>query len=121
MAWLKAEGYSATTVTVRNDITGETSTVHLPTANLLGPQQDPVEDQEIDVVNMMLYVKDRYNISGNAYHERAQLCEKMPRHYRLKERIAELNKLWNICPTPNGTCGVQQSLKELILQQETIA
>ena len=36
----------------------------------------------------------------------------MPRHYKLKDRIAELNKHWNIRPTPEGTCGVQQSLEE---------
>ena len=29
----------------------------------------------------------------------------------VRERITELNKQWNIRPTPNGVCGVQQSLK----------
>lgn len=61
---------------------------------------------------MMLYVKDEYNISGSAYHELASLCREMPRHYRLKERIAELNSKWNIVPTPEGTIGVQQRLQE---------
>lgn len=36
----------------------------------------------------------------------------MPREYRLKQRIAELNKQWNISSTPNGVCGVQQSLED---------
>ena len=36
----------------------------------------------------------------------------MPRHYQLKQRKAELNTLWDIYPTPNGSCGVQQSLKQ---------
>ena len=61
---------------------------------------------------MMVYVKDRYNISGDAYHEMAQLCRAMPRHYKLKDKIAELNKHWNIHPTPAGTCGIQQSLED---------
>ena len=26
----------------------------------------------------------------------------------VREQIAELNKQWNIRPTPNGVCGVQQ-------------
>lgn len=30
----------------------------------------------------------------------------MPRHYQLKQWIAEFNKLWNIFPTPNNTCGL---------------
>ena len=44
----------------------------------------------------MLYVKVKYNVSGRAYHEIASLCRHLPR--------------WN--PTPEGTCGVQQSILE---------
>ena len=33
-------------------------------------------------------------------------------HYRLKERIAELNSKWSIQPMPEGTVGVQQSFEE---------
>ena len=69
-------------------------------------------EQEADLVSMMLYVKDKYNISGNAYHELASLCREMPQHYRLKEQITELNSKWNIFPTPEGTTGVQQQLQE---------
>ena len=71
-----------------------------------------MSESEIDVLNMMIYVKDRFNISGDAYHEMAQLCRAMPRHYKLKDRISELNKLWNIRPAPAGTCEVQQSLED---------
>lgn len=59
----------------------------------------------------MLYVKDRFNVSGQAYHEMASLCKQLPRHYRLKQRISELNDEWEIIPTPIGTTGVQQSLQ----------
>ena len=61
---------------------------------------------------MMILVKDQYNVSGRAYHEMARICKEMPRHYRIKERIGELNKLWNIRPTPHGTLGVQQTLQD---------
>ena len=112
LAWLKAEGYTVMQVTLRDDRSGKITTIDMPTANLLGPQEDPPADKELDILNMMLFIKDKFNISGGAYHEMAQLCEKMPRHYQLKQRITELNKLWDIYPTPNGTCGVQQSLKQ---------
>lgn len=91
--------------------TGEVKTIELDREDLLGPEGN-VSDGEIDTVNMMLYVKDRFNVSGSAYHEMAQLCREKPQHYKLKNQIAELNKLWNIWPTPEGTCGVQQSLEE---------
>ena len=62
---------------------------------------------------MMLYVKDRFSISGRAYHEMAKLCKAMPKHYKLKMKISELNHVWEIQPTPNGIVGVQQCLKNL--------
>ena len=62
----------------------------------------------------MLFIKDKFNISAGAYHEMVQLYETMPWHYQLKQCIAELNRLWNIYPTANGTCGAQQSLKQHI-------
>ena len=37
------------------------------------------------------------------------------RHYRLKEKIFQLNKNRNISPTPEGTVGVQQSLEERLV------
>ena len=77
--------------------------------NLNGEQ---IGEQEADVVSMMLYVKDSCNLSGSAYHELASLCRHMPQHYRLKEKIAELNSKWSIQPTPEGTVGVQQSFEE---------
>ena len=71
-----------------------------------------VSDQDVDMISMMLYVKDKYNVSGTAYHEMASLAREMPRHYLLKQRISELNSKWNIRPTPEGTLGVQQPLLE---------
>ena len=53
-------------------------------------------------INMMLFVKDKYNNSGGAYHEMTRICKTLPQHYKLKDRIKELNKLWCIKPTPNG-------------------
>ena len=70
-----------------------------------------VAEDDLNAINMALYIKDHYNLSGDAYHEMAQLFKSMPRHYKLKERISELNCLWDIQPTPVGTCGVQQSLE----------
>lgn len=75
---------------------------------------EDVSDGDLDLVSMMLYIKDRYNISGQAYHEMASLCREMPRHYRLKEKIAALNSKWNIHPTPEGTVGVQQRIAECL-------
>lgn len=112
LAWLQFEGYSVTQVKMVNTTTGKEEKIDLNPEDLLGPDENSITESEMDTINMMLFIKDRYNISGAAYNELSQVCKDMPRHYKLKDRIRELNKLWNIKPTPNGTCGVQQSFTE---------
>ena len=112
LAWLESEGYTVLKVTVQNNTTGSTEVININPEELFGPQGSLASEKDVDILNMMLYVKDKYNISGTAYHEMAQLCKNMPRHYKLKERISELNKFWNIHPMPDDVVGVQQSFEE---------
>ena len=114
LAWLQREGYTPTKVELKCNKTGKKETIVLSEEEcqtLTSSMDKPTQD-DMDIVNMMLYAKDRFSVSGSAYHEMAQACREMPRHYKLKERIRELNKLWNICPTPNGVVGVQQALED---------
>ena len=109
LAWLEEQGYVPTKIDVVNVMTGGTETITLCTDNLkevLGDMEDIGED-ELDTVNMMLYIKDWHNISDSAYHELAKVCKQMPRQYKLRKRIATLNSLWSIRPTPHNTHGVQ--------------
>ena len=114
LSWLEGDGLTPVSVTVLNSETNELEIVTLrkDIENALHLQGEQISEKEADLVSMMLYIKDRYNISGSAYHELASLCGQMPRHYRLKERIAELNSKWSIFPTPEGTVGVQQPFEE---------
>ena len=100
-----------TEVTVRRVDSGEKETICDEVSDLFSAAYDEEEENDFNRLNMMLFVKDSYNISGNAYHEFAKLTKEMPRHYRLKRRISELNSLWNISPTPDGS-GVQQSIED---------
>ena len=79
---------------------------------VFGENVETANQDDIDRIHMILFVKDRFNVSGEAYHQMAQVCKAMPRYYKLKNRIAQLNRQWNLKPTPNGTCGIQQSLEE---------
>lgn len=115
LSWLEDEGFSPVNVTLMNNETNELTrvTIRENIENAMSLQtREELTEKEADIVSMMLYIKDRYNISGNAYHELASLCNEMPRHYRLKDRISELNSKWHIVPTPEGTVGVQQSFEE---------
>ena len=114
LSWLHDEGFAPISIQVRNLESGNVETITLNQADsvsLFGSNERISEDN-LDVINMMLYVKDWYNVSGEAYHEFASICKELPRHYKIKDRIRELNKLWNIKPTPYGTIGLQQSLED---------
>ncbi|XP_060065214.1 uncharacterized protein LOC132545546 [Ylistrum balloti] len=65
---------------------------------------------EIEELNMLIYVLDSFNISGNAYHEISMLYHSLPRSYKLSQYILHLNSGFDIRDTPDGS-GVQQSLK----------
>ncbi len=115
LSWMDGEGYTPIRLEVRNNITGDIESVTLDQGDseaILGPDAASIRESDLDIISIMLYAKDKYDVSGNAYHEMARICKEMPRHYQLKKRISELNKLWSIRPTPNGICGVQQSLED---------
>ena len=113
LEWLGREGYIPLKLEVLNTKSGDVETIVLNEGRcqeIFG--QDSITDDELDMINMLLFVKDKYDVSGRAYHEFASICKQLPRHYKLQRRISELNELWNIKPTPNNTCGVQQSLED---------
>ena len=58
-----------------------------------------------------MYTKDRFGLSKQAYHELSMVCKEFPRSYKIKERMQETNKKWNLFQTPGNTVGVQQSIK----------
>ena len=100
-------------VTAISMVTGKAESIRLPNSALAELfRHEEVDEDDVDAVNMMLYIKDWHNVSHEAYHELAKLCKEMPQHYRLKQRISELNSLWDIKPTPHDTHGVQQSIED---------
>lgn len=93
LSWLENQGYLPTMVTVINIKSGEEETIELPNSELaqIFGQSGVINEETMNVVNMMLYVKNWYNVSDSACHELAKVHSQMPRQYKLKERISELN------------------------------
>ena len=87
-------------------------------------EQEKLDDQDIENINLMLYIKERFNISDMAWHELSMKLKEMPNVYSIKKRIKSLNGMWNITETPGEVEGVQikftDSLKTQIqrLQKE---
>ena len=113
LSWLQDEGLTPVQIVVQNEQTEAFVTITLDRdLEKVLHLRERISPPDQELVMMMLYIKDKHNISGNAYHEMASICKQMPRSYRLKQKIAELNSKWNLFPTPAGTIGVQQSLKD---------
>ena len=76
LSWMEKDGLTPVSVTVMNTRTNalETFSIRKDLERALNLNEEEIGEQEADVVSMMLYVKDRYNISGSAYHELASLC-----------------------------------------------
>ncbi len=114
--WLEKEGLKPMKLEVLNLKTNKRETIQLKSLEeALYLDGEQLDEENPDIVSMMLYVKDRFNVSGSAYHDMANVCRQMPGHYTLQRRINELNKLWDINPTPNGVIGVQQSLHDRLI------
>ena len=66
-----------------------------------------------------LYVKDKYSISDQAYHELSTVVFDLPRSYQVKSIAQEINSGYKITQAPNGVLGVQQSLKARVTSRLT--
>ena len=91
LAWLEQEGYEAVSVEVKNKETGNIEQISLNRQDMeeLFGSGSQITESEIDKLNMMLYVKDRYNVSDGAYHEMAKICREMPQQYPRTEQTME--------------------------------
>ena len=112
LGWLEDEGYTPVSVQLLNKSNGKLEEITLENMEELLGVAGEVNMTDLDMLDMILYIKDCYNVSNAAYHEMAQICKHLLRHYKVKERIRELNKHWNIQPLPNNIEGVQQSLED---------
>ena len=90
LSWLQLEGYTPARLELVNNETREVHMVAL-SKDILGNDEESISTDDIDILNMMILVKDQYNVSGRAYHEMARICKEMPRHYRRRESERSIN------------------------------
>ena len=77
-------------------------------------KKEVLDKKDSDELNMMLYVKKKFGISNQAYYDMSMVCNSMPRSWKIKDRIKQLNEKWDIRPTPGGN-GMQQSIRDRLL------
>lgn len=106
--------FEATSVSFKNKETRELLTVTYPCDRHAAECSTSIHQENESaqsLTDMLLYVKEKYGISDKAYHELSMLASSMPRSCELKKRQLELNNQFVVSPTPDGTIGVQQSLR----------
>ena len=63
LSWLQLEGYTPARLEVLNNETGEVEMVTLA-KDILGNDEESISNDDINILNMMILVKDQYNVSG---------------------------------------------------------
>ena len=109
VASVEAEPFHVTSIELTNKETGDITTVDEHAKAITSKSNMSAES---DIVGKTLYVKERFNISNEAYHELSMVNKDLPRSIKLQKKKDELNSHDNIFPTPGNPNGVQQSLKE---------
>ena len=94
-------------------------TEELETLNLLKEDTIPCKemtDSEVKKLNMILLVKENFNISDKAFKELSMLSEDLPSFHSISKRIKELDDQVVIVDCPNGIEGVQTSFMQSLLK-----
>jgi len=115
LAFLGLHNFIATKIEVLNSDTNQCETFHLVGEGKLEfteTQQEETTDVDLDNINMWLYLKEKFNISNEAWHEIAMKAKGVPNINRIGKQINELNKKWNLKPTAGDVEGNQLSFKE---------
>lgn len=114
LAFLGLHNYVASKVEVFNENIQEFETINLVDEGEVNMSSDTetLTNKEIDDINLLLFTKERFNLSNDAYDELSMTCKELPRSWKVQERIRALNKKWNLTETPGNMVGVQQKIDE---------
>ena len=84
LCWLEEEGFTPVEIVVQNETTEdfETICINRDLEKALQLRAEKVSTTDCELISMMLYIKDKHNISGSAYHEIASICKDLPRSHR---------------------------------------
>ena len=116
VSFAKDEHFKATKVELTNQQTGDIVAIDASgkTVTVKQATSEGSQSSSSNVVDQTLYVKERFNVSHEAYHEMARVIPEMPRLSKLLKKAATLNTKATIKPVPGTLQGVQQSLRNCL-------
>ena len=96
LSFLGLYDFIATKVEVFNGETQQYYTFSLIYQNELPLKKDndstELTDENLDDGNMWIYIKDRFNISNEAWRELATKTKQMPNNYKIEKKLKELRQ-----------------------------
>ena len=110
-----SEHFKPLSVEFENKDTGDRESLDITHGCFSQSSPSTENGDDDDKVKFALFVKDRFCLSDEAYHEVSQLTRDLPRMYELKSAAKELNSKTVITPSPGNVLGVQQSLRECLV------
>ena len=81
-----------------------------------GLDEKAVDEQQISDLNMWLYLKDKFQISNEAWHELAMKSGETPNLYKILKHMRTMNSKWDLKPTPGKAEGVQISFCDSLIE-----
>ena len=103
MSFLGLYNFIATKVEVFNNDTQEYETiswVEEGELQLLYTEPKELTDNDIDHINMWVYLKEKFNITNETWHELAIKCKDMPTICKICKHLDKLNASWKLKSTP---------------------
>jgi len=105
----KDEEYDLSSFEIRYRYTGESDAFNIAGKNIILTKTSVAES---DKLHTSLLVKDKYAVSNEAYHELSIMSD-LP---SFRKWTKSMDAMMEITSCPNNICGVQQSIRERILQ-----
>lgn len=112
VSFTKDDQFKATKIELTNEQTGDIVAIDASGKTVTLKQAS--SESSSNVVDQSLYVKEKFNISHEAYHEMARVNPEMPRLGKLLKKADTLNRKSTIKPVPGRLQGVQQSIRDCL-------
>ena len=113
----EAEGYDLRSLELKSRDTGECETLTVTTQAVCENKDASIMTSDCKL-HTSLYVKDKFSVSNQAYHELTMISD-LPNFSQVRTLTKSLNSQFLIFNCPNNIIGVQQSLRERILKRLT--
>lgn len=118
LSFLGIYNFVATKVEILNKENGRNETIILTDGELQCDREaKEITDNELDDINYWIFIKDKYNISTEAWHEIAMKCKDIPNKGNIAKKIGEINTKWTLKETPGEAEGIQVSFRESLSEQ----